>query len=266
MSINPNDEKYRRARQRSGPAIAVPENPPIFRRFCNFQDRGKSAEYAAEINISYWNYIRNSAKTGRNKDAIGRVVENKDKFLSHLFFTLETTGYGLLGCNKNPDYGKKESVLSELLEEEYGINMKPYVSEYVGRLKKEDEIERKMQEARKETVRDAIETRGELAEKTIFHMIDNEAAKLFVEESGITDFEIITGKNLRELNLEQKAAEMRNVLQKQVKKELGVSLPNYVQQYVDGIVNQSILDSYNCWLSQRSESNAQSPSQSVEFA
>ncbi len=263
MPINPNDVRYRRARRQSELPIVIPEKPLIFRR-------GSLPDYIAEIEALYGNYIKNSAETGRNKDAIGRAVENKDKFLSHFFFTLGTTGYGLLGYKSEPDPDEKGSILNELLKEEYGISMKPYVGDYVNRMKEKDGAERKFQEAqnvRIEIIKEAIKI-GELKNikigisdisKVVIPEIDNVATDLLALKSGITNYERITGKK-------PEIMEFREVLKKEVKKKLGASLNYFVNDYVDKFSIQSIRDSYNCWLSQRSESNAQNPSQSVEFA
>lgn len=250
MAINPNSEKYRRGRE---PAISAPEKPP-FVRFCNFHDRKQLPGYAANIGFQYWGLIRELSDTGRNKEAVIKAVGKKDKLLSHFFFSSGMTGYGLLGFENNPDYEEKMVILNELLEEEYGIGMDSFVSKYLDELKKEGEAERRIEENKKGMIEDAMKTRGEIGEKIIFCEIDKIAADLLTPEFGITEYEILTGKK-------PNITEFGEVLQKEVRKKLGFSLPHSVRYYMEETVNQIMRDSYGIH-----KSAGQYPSQSVEFA
>lgn len=235
MPIDPSNEKYRRRRE---PAANVQKNPLIFRRFCNFYDRKESSKYAAEIEALHYGLIRNLAKTGRKKEAVIEAVEKKDRKLSHFFLSSEMTGYELLGYKNNPDCDEKMGILNKELEAEYGISMDSYVAEYLNKLREEDEKEKKFGEAKREIIKDAMETRGGLVDNLILKEIDKIAAGLLTPKYGITDYELITGKK-------PEITEFGEVLRKEVKKEFGVSLPYYVQRYVDELVDQTIKDSYD---------------------
>ncbi len=97
-------------------------------------------------------------------------------------------------------------------------------------------------------IREAIKKGGEAGKRMALSAIDKTAKDLFTPYAGITDFELITGKKptLSEygdsegmesgiLNLYN---EIKHVLENEVKKEYGLNMQNYVQEYMDIQMNQ----------------------------